>query len=74
MPDVLLGSDPKSGKPFALDIERHLLTIAGSGAGKGQAQIIPNLYEWPHSAVVIDPAGEAAEATALHRAKQATCS
>ncbi|PJN92719.1 TRAG protein, partial [Amaricoccus sp. HAR-UPW-R2A-40] len=45
----------------------HALTIAGSGSGKGSCQIIPNLKEWPESAVVIDPKGEVARETAVFR-------
>ena len=50
-----------------INTERHALTIAGAGAGKGAAVIIPNLLRWPHNALVIDPKGEAAEATAERR-------
>jgi type IV secretory pathway TraG/TraD family ATPase VirD4 len=50
--------------------ERHALTIAGAGAGKGVSVIIPNLLKWPHNALVIDPKGEAAEATAEAREKK----
>jgi type IV secretion system protein VirD4 len=65
---VYLGRDPLTGMDVGLRINRQALTIAGQGAGKGTCQIIPNLFAWPHSAVVIDPSGEAAVATARHRA------
>lgn len=51
------------GQNIGIKTERHALTIAGAGAGKGAAVIIPNLLKWPHNALVIDPKGEAAEAT-----------
>jgi type IV secretion system protein VirD4 len=68
MPRAFLGGIPLTGQPFDLSFERHLLTIAGSGAGKGACLIIPNLLRWPDSVVVVDPKGEAAERTARHRA------
>ena len=53
--------------PVGLKTERHALTIAGAGAGKGVAVIIPNLLKWQNNALTIDPKGEAAEATAEAR-------
>jgi type IV secretion system protein VirD4 len=47
--------------------DRHLLTIAGSRAGKGVSTIIPNLIEYPGSVLVIDPKGENAKHTASRR-------
>ena len=55
------------GKEIGIKTERHAITIAGAGAGKGTSVIIPNLLKWPHNALVIDPKGEAAEATAEAR-------
>ncbi len=46
----------------------HLLTIAGTRAGKGVAQIVPNLLVAPHPMVVIDPKGENYGITAAKRA------
>ncbi|WP_066703578.1 type IV secretory system conjugative DNA transfer family protein [Sphingobium amiense] len=48
--------------------DRHIVTVAGSRAGKGRSVIIPNLLRWPGSCVVNDPKGENASLTALHRA------
>ncbi|MBM1691630.1 type IV secretory system conjugative DNA transfer family protein [Sulfitobacter geojensis] len=65
-----LGKRAVKGSDFmdiGIKTERHALTIAGAGAGKGVAVIIPNLLKWPHNALVIDPKGEAAEATAEAR-------
>jgi len=50
--------------------DRHLMTIAGSRAGKGVSTIIPNLIEYPGSVLVIDPKGENAEITATRRGKK----
>jgi type IV secretion system protein VirD4 len=47
--------------------DRHVATIAGTGAGKGRNIILPNLLEWPYSAVVIDPKGTNAAVTAAAR-------
>lgn len=56
------------GQEIGIETERHAITIAGAGSGKGTSVIIPNLLKWPHNALVIDPKGEAAEATAEKRA------
>ena len=47
--------------------DRHVFTVAGSRAGKGRAVLVPNLLLWPHSVVAIDPKGELASETAVHR-------
>lgn len=47
--------------------DRHLLTIAGSRTGKGLSAIVPNLFMYPGSVVVIDPKGENARITAERR-------
>jgi hypothetical protein len=47
----------------------HLITVASNRSGKGRSAIIPNLIEWPHSALVIDPKGTNAAVTALRRGK-----
>lgn len=63
-------SDPSiNSATFMVGIktERHAITIAGAGSGKGTSVIIPNLLKWPNNALVIDPKGEAAEATAEAR-------
>ena len=46
---------------------RHMITIAGSRAGKGTTAIIPNLLLWKHSVVVIDPKGTNAAVSARRR-------
>lgn len=50
--------------------DRHAVTCASSRSGKGVAVIIPNLMLWPHNALVIDPKGEALNATHAHRKKR----
>ena len=47
--------------------DRHLLTIAGSRAGKGISAIVPNLLLYTGSVLVIDPKGENARLTAERR-------
>ena len=64
---VLLGR--RDGRLIGWTDNRHLLTIAGSRAGKGVSLIIPNLIFYPGSAVVIDPKGENAQVTANRRGK-----
>lgn len=49
--------------------DRHMMTIAGSRAGKGVSAIIPNLIEYPGSVLVIDPKGENARVTAGRRGR-----
>lgn len=50
--------------------DRHMVTVAGSRAGKGRSGIIPNLILWPASCVVMDPKGENATVTADVRARR----
>lgn len=64
---VLLGS--LGDRLIGVDDDRHMMTIAGSRAGKGVSTIIPNLLEYPGSVLVIDPKGENARLTAGHRAQ-----
>lgn len=47
--------------------DRHIVTIAGSRAGKGQSAIIPNLLIYTGSVLVLDPKGENADLTAERR-------
>jgi len=44
--------------PLLYGEDRHLLTIAPTGAGKGRGVIIPNLLRFEGSVIVIDPKGE----------------
>lgn len=68
---VLLGYGRDGSGPFPVgtDDNRHLLTVAGSRAGKGRSLLIPNLLLYPGSALVLDPKGELAAITARRRAE-----
>jgi type IV secretion system protein VirD4 len=49
--------------------DRHIVTVAGTRAGKSSTVLIPNLLRYPGSVIVIDPKGELARRTAGYRAK-----
>ena len=57
------------GRLLGLDDNRHLITVAGSRAGKGVSVIIPNLLMYEGSMIVLDPKGENANETAERRGK-----
>jgi type IV secretion system protein VirD4 len=62
---VLLG---KSGtRLIGREDDRHIVTVAGSCAGKTSTALIPNLLRYPGSVVVLDPKGELVRATAAAR-------
>lgn len=56
-----------AGRYVGVKDDRHILTVAGSRAGKGVSLIIPNLLYWPGSCIAIDPKGELATITASRR-------
>lgn len=60
-------SAPPGEAPILYGEDRHLLTIAPTGAGKGRGVIIPNLLRFEGSAIVIDPKGETWHVTARRR-------
>jgi type IV secretion system protein VirD4 len=62
----LIGRD-SIGRYIGHEDDRHILTVAGSRAGKGVSLIVPALLTWPHSAICIDPKGELATITASRR-------
>ena len=62
---VLLGHH--EGRLVGRDDDRHIITVAGSRAGKSSTVLIPNLRSYPGSIVVLDPKGELARATAQQR-------
>ncbi|WP_375415556.1 type IV secretory system conjugative DNA transfer family protein [uncultured Bradyrhizobium sp.] len=64
---ILLGSH--EGRLLGRADDRHIVTIAGSRAGKSRSVLIPNLKRYPGSVVVIDPKGELALETATMREK-----
>lgn len=68
-----IGGVPIGTKPRDADRkrgeDRHLLTVAGSRAGKSVSMIVPNLLDYQGSALITDPKAELANLTALRRAK-----
>ncbi|AHB47709.1 conjugal transfer protein TraG [Hyphomicrobium nitrativorans NL23] len=62
---VLLGH--WQGRLIGIDDDRHVVTVAGTRAGKSSTVLIPNLCRYPGSVLVLDPKGELARATAGHR-------
>ncbi len=63
---ILLGRN-EQGQNVAYSDNRHLVTIAGSRAGKTATMLIPNLRRYAGSVLVIDPKGELAEKTSIAR-------
>jgi len=62
---VLLGS--WGNRYLGRNDDRHVVTLAGSRAGKSSSVLIPNLRRYPGSVVVLDPKGELTRACADHR-------
>jgi len=59
------------GKDYRVETETHLLTIAGTGGGKTQGQVLPNLLDNPETSFfVIDPKGITAAKSAAWRQRQ----
>ena len=58
---------PAGEVPILYSEDRHLVTIAPTGAGKGRGVIIPNLLRFEGSVIVIDPKGETWHVTARRR-------
>jgi type IV secretion system protein VirD4 len=52
---------------LGVEDDRHLISIAGSRAGKGTSVIIPNLLLYPGSVLCVDPKGENAFVTVARR-------
>lgn len=63
---VLLGR--WKGELVGFEDDRHLLTVAGTRAGKTSTVLLHNLARYPGSMLVTDPKGELAKATAHVRA------
>ncbi len=64
---ILLGNLDE--KLIGVEDDRHMITCAGSRAGKFVSVLAPNLIFYPGSILIIDPKGEAANATAKRRAE-----
>lgn len=62
---VILGY--RNGRGIGSMDNRHILTAAGSRAGKGVSLIVPNLLLYDGSVLAIDPKGELARITARAR-------
>jgi len=57
------------GTAIGLADDRHMMTVAGSRAGKGVSAIVPNLIMYQGSVLAIDPKAELASITARRRAE-----
>jgi len=62
-----LDDDEGTSHLISFDDDRHMVSVAGSRAGKGNSLIIPNLLFYKGSVVCIDPKGENASVTAKYR-------
>ncbi|MEQ1653195.1 MAG: type IV secretory system conjugative DNA transfer family protein [Hyphomicrobium sp.] len=58
------------GVAIGIGDDRHIVTIAGSRAGKGRSVIVPTLLTYRGAALLIDPKGELATLTARARRKK----
>lgn len=56
------------GHAVGLKDDRHMITVAGSRAGKGRSAILPNMLTYTGSILATDPKGELASLTATRRA------
>ena len=63
----LLVGKASNGAIVRHDDDRHLITFAGSRAGKGVSLIIPTMLSYRGSVLAIDPKGELATITAARR-------
>jgi len=64
---ITIGYFPRSDKPVYYNGAESLVTIGGPGSGKSSSIVIPNLVNYPGSAVVLDPKGELWNETARWR-------
>jgi type IV secretion system protein VirD4 len=69
LPDGRIERHALGGCAIGVPDDRHIITIAGSRAGKGRSAIVPNLITYPGSILAIDPKGELAAITADWRAE-----
>ena len=65
--DATGGTFITGGHPVGISDNRHVITFAGSRAGKGRAAIVPNMLHYPGSVLATDPKGELATMTARQR-------
>jgi len=64
---LLLGT--WEGRPVGWQDDRHMVTVAGSRAGKTRSLILPNLRRYTGAVVCVDPKGELTKETAADRRK-----
>ncbi|MBO9712684.1 type IV secretory system conjugative DNA transfer family protein [Sphingomonas sp.] len=60
-------SETEAAIPIGWRDDRHVITVAGTRAGKGTSLLVNNLCLYPGSVVCIDPKGENATLTAARR-------
>jgi len=58
------------GVAIGIGDDRHIVTVAGSRAGKGRSVVIPTLLTYRGAALLIDPKGELAPLTARARRRK----
>lgn len=63
--DILLGKF--GGVPLGYMDDKPMVTVASARAGKTSTVLVPTLLMYPGSMLVLDPKGELAQETALHR-------
>jgi type IV secretion system protein VirD4 len=63
----------RDGKSVGRIDDRHVVTVAGSRAGKGGSLVIPNLLLYDGSVLAIEPKGELARETKHARDKKGPC-
>jgi type IV secretion system protein VirD4 len=70
-PSILIGRFPSrfGGQFLALSGQLSVMLSAPTRSGKGVGVVIPNLLNWPDSAVVLDIKGENFDVTAGYRAE-----
>lgn len=64
---ITIGYFERSKQPVYYNGAESLVTIGGPGSGKSSGIVIPNLVNYPGSAVVLDPKGELWDETARWR-------
>lgn len=57
----------QGGVEIGIADDRHMITIAGSRAGKGRAAILPNILRYRGSVIAIDPKAELARLSSITR-------
>lgn len=74
---LVLGQERKAlgrrGRLYMSKKTLHGIIVAGTGSGKTESLVIPQLLYYPGAAVVIDPKGELWDMTAGHRSKYSDC-